>query len=91
MASSTSSDPSVRIAMTASPADSLRLKQAALDVGAPAAVVARALVIHGLDHLADPAVAATLEAAAQAERRRRSEAARAGGRKGGGSNKKAVS
>ncbi|UAK37177.1 hypothetical protein K8O93_18705 [Gordonia bronchialis] len=78
----------VRIAMTVSPIDARRLKQAGVDYGAPAAVVARALVNYGLDHLDSEAIDTVLTAAAAAEKQRRSEAARLGGRHGGGSNKK---
>lgn len=80
--------PTVRIAMTTSPIDARRLKQAGVDYGAPAAVIARALVNFGLSRLDDPEIDTVLTKAATAERDRRSEAARAGGRSGGGSNKK---
>lgn len=81
-------NPTVRIAMTVSPIDAKRLKQAGVDYEAPAAVIARALVNYGLDHLGDQTIDAVLVEAAAAERKRRSQAARLGGRKGGGSNKK---
>ena len=89
MTAEKSTDPTVRIAMTVAPIDHERLKHTAVDYKAPAAVIARALVNYGLDHLADdPAIDAALTEAALAERNRRSAAARQGGRRGGGSNKK---
>lgn len=81
--------PTLRFNVTISPLDHKALKQAALDVGTPAAVLARTLIQHGLAHIDDDAkLRASVEEAAAAERIRRREAARAGGRKGGGSNKK---
>ena len=81
--------PTLRFNVTISPLDHKKLKRVALDVGTPAAVLARTLIQYGLAHIDDDAqLRAVVEEAAAAERVRRREAARAGGRKGGGSNKK---
>lgn len=81
--------PTLRFNVTVSPLDRVRLKQAALDVGTPAAVLARTLINYGIDHLDDdPALRAVVDAAAAAEHQRRVDAASKGGKVGGGSNRK---
>ena len=81
--------PTLRFNVTISPLDRTRLKQAALDVGTPAAVLARTLINYGIDNLHhDPALRAVVDAAAEAEHNRRVDAASKGGKVGGGSNRK---
>lgn len=72
----------VRMGWTVSEEDADRLRRAALDVGTPAAVLARALVLYGLDHMSDPPIAASVADAVEAEKVRRAAAASVGGKRG---------
>lgn len=80
MSESTPEEKLVRIAMSVNEIDAERLKHAAVTAGMPAAVLMRTLVLHGLAHMDDPAIAEVVAEAAQAERRRRREAASKGGK-----------
>lgn len=66
--------PTHRIGVTVTDTTYTRLKGAALAARMPAASLGRTLIEHGLDRLGDPAVAAAVSTAADAERRRRSAA-----------------
>ncbi len=88
MADSDDTRPTLRFNVTVSPLDRRRLRQAALDVGTPAAVLARTLINYGIDNMSDPKIRAVVEAAAEAEHNRRVDAASKGGKVGGGSNRK---
>lgn len=80
MTESTPEETLVRIAMSVNEIDAERVKRAADAAKMPKAVLMRTLVLYGLDHLDDPAIAEVVAEAAQAERRRRREAASKGGR-----------
>ncbi|MFT4086202.1 MAG: hypothetical protein QM658_03455 [Gordonia sp. (in: high G+C Gram-positive bacteria)] len=68
-----------RITLSVSEDDYGRLRGAALAARAPASVVGRALVRHGLSNITDPAIAGAIAEAAEAERARRSAAGTKGG------------
>lgn len=74
----------IRIAMSVSEIDADRLRRTALEVRTSSAVLARTLVLHGLEQLAaaDPGTVAAVEAASEAERARRQRAGSVGGKRG---------